>query len=70
MPNAWQAKDPRLEGSALVAWKLDDVEKLGQSWDIFELAELNEYPKPLELAKALKMVARNIEMLTSPEEQA
>ncbi len=68
LPNAWQAEDRRLEGSALVAWALDDVEKLSNSWDILELLELNEHPKPLELAKALKTVARNIELLTRSEE--
>jgi hypothetical protein len=64
LPNRWQPEDPRLEGCLEVSYAI--VGTWDTDWSPFLLDKLDRdsFPKPLELAEAMKKVVRRIETLT------
>ncbi len=64
LPNAWQSKDPRLEGCLEIAYTITDTWDYSWSPFVLDRCELAWLSKPQELAEAMKKAARNIELLT------
>ncbi len=67
LPNIWQLGDGRLEGCLEVSWAITDIFDATRSSVLLDYLELPDFPKPLELAEAMKKASKNIELLTDPE---
>jgi hypothetical protein len=67
LPNSWQSRDPRLGGCLEISYALVDTWDAAISPFLADRLKLDSFPKPLELAEAMKKAASAIECRTRKE---